>query len=687
MWYLMNKIKYALMAGLSSLAFGSGVVAQDGDDQRQIEEIIVTTPYQRQQFDLLQSTSVLSEEAIKQNLETNIGETLASLPGIESSYFGPGAGRPIIRGQGGDRLLVLVDGIGSIDASNTSPDHAVAGELITAERVEVLRGPASLLFGSSAAGGVVNVIDGRIPSKLPEDGVNATFFSRYGTNDDEASFAGSATFALGQNVAVHADGFYRDTGNIKVPGFALSDAAREEELEEGADEDEFEFRRIGNTDIENYGGAFGVSSIFERGFLGVSVNVTENEYGVPIAEEHGHGEEEGKEEEEAPIRIDLEQVRLDLKGALDFDGIFEQAKLRFSYGDYEHRELEGDEVGTTFLNDGFEGRLELVQRARGGWKGALGVQVRQRDFEAIGDEAFIPPNKTWQAGFFTLQEYNFAHWIVEASGRLETLDIENSFLNTDQKFTPFSVALGLSHLWNDWLRAGVQLYRTERAPSAEELFSNGPHFATNSFEVGNETLRKEEALGGEFSIRANRERVQAGVTVFFTDYDNFIVQRLTGEEEDGLPILAYSGTNARFWGIEAEADATLYDGDAFDIVFDLGADFVRASDRGIGEPLPRIPAKSATLGLEGQSEFLDGRIDVELVDTQDRISAFETPTSGYALLNLGLTYRPFGDESDLSFSLQARNLTDEEARRHTSFLKEILPLPGRNFRLSARYRF
>lgn len=645
----MRLLKSTLLGSLSILslpALASETTAPPG-----LEEIIVTAPYERQQFDILQSTSVLDEAHIKEHLEGNLGETLASLPGVSSSYFGPGASRPIIRGLGSERLRVLVDGIGTIDASNTSPDHAVASEVLTAERIEVLRGPASLLFGSSAAGGVVNVIDGRIPSSVP-DAVEGAVFARYGTNDDEATIAGSLTAGIAEHLAIHADGFYKDTNDIKTDG-----------------------TRFENTDTESYGGTFGLSGVFDTAYLGASVSYNESNYGVPISE----GDED--------IRIDLEQLRFDVKAGLDLDGFFNQAKFRFSYGDYEHAELEGVETGTVFNNQGYEGRFELVQAPHGNWKGAIGVQFRGRDFEAIGEEAFIPANDTLQLGFFALEEYVLEHWIFEASTRIEYVDVEQSALNIQRDFTPISFAFGASHLWSDWLRGGIQIYRTERAPSAEELFSNGPHFATSSFEQGNAGLKEEIAWGGEATIRAQKERAGASITFFFTDYDDFIVQNFTDEIEDDLPVFAYSQTDARFFGLELEADATFYDGENFELVGDIVADFVRATDRNLNQPLPRIPAKSALIGLEGRTEQFDGRIEVELVDDQKRVSQFESPTNGYALLNLGLTWRPFGDDHDVSLLFQARNLTDEDARRHTSFLKDILPLPGRNFRFSARYKF
>ncbi|MFZ5608353.1 MAG: TonB-dependent receptor [Pseudomonadota bacterium] len=687
----------AALAALTATAFSclapSAALAQQGGktpgqnvdmhkDHDKVEEIIVTAPFQRQQFDILQATSVLAGEALDRALETSIGETLARLPGIESSYFGPGVNRPVIRGLGGDRLRILIDGIGAIDASNVSPDHGVVGELVTAERVEVLRGPASLLYGSSAAGGVVNIIDGRIPSAMPAGAADGTLYGRYASNGDEASLAGSVNVGLGGKLALHADGFFRDTGDIRAPGFAFSPALRaartQEAVAAGEDPPTFSRGRLDNTSTQSYGGTGGLSYVFDRGFLGAAVSTYQSNYGVPLE----------KEEATAPgVRIALDQWRVDMKGAVAFDGFFEEAKLRFGYGDYQHSELEGDAIGTTFLNQGWESRLELVQRAQAGHKGAIGLQVRRRDFSALGAEAFVPPNDTLQVGLFTLQDYQLAHWNLELSGRYERVTVKNTTLGESRAFNPVSVSAGLSHLWGETVRAGLALYRTERAPAAEELFSNGPHLATGAFEQGDSGLVEEVGLGGEATLRINTRHLTTDVALFYTRYDNFVFERFTGAQEDGLRVLQFSQTGARFLGAEVEMEAHLYETPGWQLRADATADFVRATDRTAGEPLPRIPPKSLTLGMNGESENWLGRVEVELAAKQARLSSFETETSGYAVVNADLTWRPMGERGGLALMLQGRNLNDTEARRHTSFLKDQLPLPGRSVRLAARFDF
>ncbi|RME63189.1 MAG: TonB-dependent receptor [Alphaproteobacteria bacterium] len=276
---------------------------------------------------------------------------------------------------------------------------------------------------------------------------------------------------------------------------------------------------------------------------------------------------------------------------------------------------------------------------------------------------------------------------IELSGRYEHVATDNRALAVQRRFDPISVSAGLSYDWADGVRTALNLYRTERAPAAEELFSDGPHLATAAFEVGDPALAKEVARGGEASLRIEAESVSFTLTGFFTDYRDFIFEAFTGDEEDGLPVLAFAQASARFLGGEAEAAARLYDGPIWQVRADLAADIVRATNRAQDEPLPRIPPKSLLVGLGAFSNAVDARLDVELAASQNRIGARESATPGYAALHADLTWHPLGQAGGLRVILQGRNLTDSVMRRHTSFLKDILPLPGRSVRLAARLDF
>ena len=719
----MFRLTAAVVCGLSTAVGVSqpGFSQDDGDrDQEEspLEQMVISaSPLGRSQFETIVGTTVLADDDLARRLEGSIGETLRREPGISSTFFGPGASRPVIRGLGGDRIRVLDAGIGSIDASATSDDHAVAVESALAERIEVVRGPATLLYGSSAAGGVVNVFDGRIPDAVPEGGfdIGARFSHSTVDNGNEAS--GAATVKVGSlgdaDLVIHADGFYRDTENYEIPGFAESalfraaeeeEEGHEEEGEEGHDEEEEEeaFGIVENSDIESKGGSGGVSLIFDNGFIGISAKVLDSNYGVPGGhghEEEGHEEEgheeEGhdEEEEEEAVRIDLEQTRIDLHGELDADlGPFQKAKLRIGYADYEHRELEGPgEVGTVFSNEGWEGRLELVQGTpanQPGLNGAVGVQWRFRDFSAIGEEAFVPPTESRQFGIFAVEEYVSGDWRFELGGRYEHTSHTVVETGLKRSFDGFSVSGGVGFAPSENWFAGVTAFRTARAPATEELFANGPHLATNAFEVGNPDFGKEKAYGAEGTLRYQIGEYTFAVNGFATSYNDFIALIPTGEEEDGLPVFEFQALSATFIGLEAMIDAHIGVVGPVDLHADAAVDLVRADTNALGnDNLPRIPPINAIIGAEARSAYADFRIEGEFAAAQNRNAEFELPTEGYQVLNMFLTVYPLGEDRNLALEIKAANLTDAEARLHTSFLKDLAPLPGRNFRLTARANF
>ncbi|HZB69591.1 MAG TPA: TonB-dependent receptor, partial [Sphingomicrobium sp.] len=418
-------------------------------------------------------------------------------------------------------------------------------------------------------------------------------------------------------------------------------------------------------------------------------------YGVPMrpGAEHHHDEEgggepeEGEEEHGAPVSIDLRQVRGDLRGEYKLDeGFLEGIRLRVGAADYEHTEFEGDEVGTVFKSNGVEGRLELVQRDRGGWRGATGAQYFHRDFEAVGAEAFLPPNTTSQLGLFTLQEFELGEVGVEASARIERTRAESDPIDIGRKFTAVSGALGASYALAQHVEVGLNLSRTERAPSAEELFSNGPHIATQAFEIGDPNLTKEKSLGAEAYFRVDRRNLELNVTGFANWFDDFIFESATGEEQDELPVFRYFQRDATYYGFEAELSAELFRSGPFRFVGDAVADYVRATVKD-GGPVPRIPPLRLLGGLEAQSDKIDGRLEIEWVDDQDRVAEFETPTDGHTLVNASLAWRPWGKRRETVVVLSANNIFDVDARRHASFTKGFVPMAGRDIRLSARFSF
>ncbi len=658
---------------------------EHGAEHDHDDEIVVTiTGRERQQFDVIRGSSVIAGDELVRSQSATLGETVASQPGTRSTGFAPGSGRPVIRGLGGPRVRTLQNGVGNIDASVTSPDHYVATEPLLAERIEVLRGAGTLRYGSNAVGGVVNVVDGVIPESIPDGGVKGVIQSNYGTNQDERNLSGAVRLGTGQ-FAVQAQGFGRRGHDLNVPGRPLSSDAQRL-----APDDPFAgvSGRVPSSAIDKaQGGDIGASWIFDRGFLGVGYSRLESRYGLPVAEEEEEGEEEEEEEEGGDILLDSKQNRFHLAGELrEIPGPFRTASLRAVYGDYEHAELEGDETGTVFDNRGFEGRLEFEQRTMGALEGNVGLQVRWRDFEAVGAEAFVPPTETTQWAVFAVEELHLHPFRLEGGLRYEFTDQDASSGLSDRQFHSFSGSVGAAWEIDESNLLGLTLSATERPPIAEELYSDGPHLATGSFEIGDEDLDEEVAYSVELAAKHRGDRLRAGVNLFYTRYEDFIFEAATGEIEDGLPVFRFSQTDADFFGAEVEVRYTLLRRDDVEVHLDAVADWVRGRQTN-DDNLPRIPPLRVLMGAEAESRFVDGRIEVEWVDDQNRNASFERSTDGYTMLHASVTVRPIPQLPQLSLLVQGRNLTNTRARNHVSFLKERVPLAGRDVRFGVRYTF
>lgn len=665
-------------------------------------EIVVTAPFQRDRQDILSGVSVVQGAQLTQALRPTIGETLQRNPGVSSTSFGPNASRPVLRGLQGERVRVLTDGIGSIDVSNTSVDHAVVVNPLLAERIEVLRGPATLLFGSSAIGGVVNVIDKRIPRTIPTEPVHVDLIGTYGSAANERSGAGAIDVPIGDKFVIHADGSYQKTGNLRVGDYVLASSARATALANAGAEDADQLAegvsfadnaalrgKLPNSQSKTWTAGVGAALITDGGSLGVSYSHYDSLYGVPVRYAIRPGEEQ-----EAP-RLDLAQDRVDLRAEVETGGGFlKTIRARAAYASYRHFELEEDgSIGTAFYNKGLEGRIELVQADRGAWKGASGVQYFSRDFNVVGDEAFLPRNSTQQIGFFTLQQLDYGAWKFEGGARYEhsTLTGEPTpdqpqFFDGRRAFDTFSASAGASYGLGDSWRFGINLSRTARAPSAEELFANGPHAGTQAFEVGDPDFKIERSWGLEAVLRGKGEGYSLEASVFYNWFTNFIYEDLTGAVEDGLPVYQFNQAKARYYGFEVQGSATLAKVGGMNLVVDGLADYVRAEIVNVG-PAPRIPPLRLLGGVGLNGTKFDVRAEVEWNDGQDRVTSFETPTDSFTLVNAEINFRPWGNERPLSFALSANNIFDVDARRHASFLKDFAPLAGRDIRITARASF
>jgi len=674
-------------------------------------DIIVTAPFLQSEADVLQGTSILSGEELTRELRPTIGETLARQPGVSATSFGPSASRPVLRGLQGDRVRVLTDGIGSIDVSNTSVDHAVVIDPLLAERVEVLRGPTALLFGSSAIGGVVNVIDTRIPRSVPAKGYRVNAIGSYGSAANERSGGAAADLAFGQLV-LHADGSYLKTDDLEIGGHALSRRQREASLVAAAQpqvvgegEEPIDFAgnaairgRLPNSASETWTAGAGASIITDTGNLGVSYSHYDSFYGVPVRYATAVGQEQ-----EAP-RLDIVQNRIDLRGEVQTGGGFlDRIRVRAGQAKYRHFEVEEDgEIATTFRSNGLEGRVELVQANRDGWQGASGVQYFNRQFDVEGEEAFLPRNETSQTGIFTLQQVDLGGFKAEGglryertSQRAKTADGDLRFFGGDRDFSALSGSLGASVSPVEGIRLGINGSHTERAPSAEELFANGAHAGTQAYELGNPDFRKERSWGVEATLHAHGEGFSFDLSGYHNWFRNFIYENQadggvcqaaadpSGREMD-LPCFQSQQAGARLYGFEADASVRLARLGGMTLNLDGVADYVHATIRG-GGPVPRIPPLRLLGGLEAQGEAFTARAEVEHVFEQDRIAAFETPTADYTLVNASISLRPFGRDNKTTLLLSANNVFDVVARRHASFLKDFAPLAGRDLRATLRF--
>jgi len=655
-------------------------VAQDIGDEDVI--IVTASPLERSIDEAITGQSILSGDDLQDRLAGTIGETLKLEPGLSSTSFGAGASRPIIRGQGGDRVRVLTNGVGSIDASSASPDHAVAVEPAQAERIEVVRGAALLRYGSSGSGGIVNVIDGRIPRDMPDGETDA--YVRIGASSVDS--AGEVAASIDQragNLVFHLDGTYRRAEDYNIPVEGESRAQLAEEGEEVPDDFD-ENRTLENSFAETSSLSGGVSYVGDRGFFGVAVSDFNSTYGIPGG--HGHEEEEGEpegeeEEEEGEVFIELDQQRVDVNGGWELDGPIEKVQLFAGYADYKHTEFEGPgEVGTVFKNEGYEVRAEVIQAERGNWHAAHGVQFRERDFSAIGEEAFVPPSLTQTIGAYTFHEIELGNIHLEGAARYESTLQKNSEIVDKRDFDLFSVSAGGDIHVTDAVRFGGTVFRTERAPTTEELFSNGPHLATNQFEIGDATLDKEVATGVEAAIRHREGNHNVTLNVFYTDYSDYIFETQTAGEEDGLPIFQFVADDAEFYGFEAVGKTQFASAGDFDLSADTLVEYVRAkTDTG---NLPRIPPLSVLTGLEAESDRFKLRGEWEYVAEANDLSAFELPTDDYNLINGFLTWKAPAGAENVALRFSVLNILDSEARQHTSFLKDLVPQPGRNFRFS-----
>jgi iron complex outermembrane receptor protein len=703
-------------------------------DESDIEKLIITAlPLGRSVLQSSTPVSILSGDELEKNQSATLGETLKSMPGVNSTYFGPVASSPIIRGLDGPRVKVVQNGMDSSDASRVGPDHIATTEASTATQIEVLRGPSTLLYGSGAIGGVVNVVDNRLP-KTRQEGLSGRVSALHDTVSNERTVSTDLNGGK-DSFAWHLDAYSRKTDDYDVPEFTLEDGDIVDSLE--------------NSYIDSQGFTAGAGWIGDDVSLSLAYGRLDTEYGIPghaheEDEEHDEdeGEEHSEEEQEEAVFARMKQDRF--QSVLDWKnltGWFTEAHWHNAYTDYQHSEIEDGAVGTTFENDSLESRLWAKHAPVNGWLGVVGLHYKNSDFSAVGEEAFTPSTESTSSALFVLEEKSIGNFLWQLGARLEHVSHkpDNTFFTNsevdanfgDVSYTANSLSAGFVYQLNDSQSFAVNLAHSERAPSSAELFSNGIHISTATYEVGagfdlviddsdpsdveftlvqsNQTVKKEVSNNLDLTYRMQTEHIHANFSVFYNQIDNYLFQQNTGlefhdhedehegehegeelevdeHEEEGLPIYVFSQQDAELYGFEADVDWHLN----ANLRVSAFTDFTRAKlthSNDENTDLPRIPSMRFGAELHWEQDNWHAELGATHYSKQDKIADFETQTDGYTLVSASFNYYLSLDNTDLTFYLKANNLTNELARVHSSFLKDQAPLPARSFVMGAKVSF
>lgn len=651
--------------------------------QQQLQTVVVTgNPLGS--GEVATPSSVLSGNGLILRRGSSLGETLDGLPGVSSSYFGPNANRPVIRGQDGDRIRVLSNAGASLDASSLSFDHAVPIDPLVVERIEVLRGPAALLYGGSAVGGVVNAIDNRIP-KARIDGVSGALETRFGGAAGERAV--SALVETGGNgFAVHADAFGRRTDDLRVPAFdrPLADGSTERRT------------RVVNSASQAHGGAVGGSLVWDRGYLGASVDTYRNDYGI-VAEDD--------------ITIQMRRDKVSLAGEVRMpDGLITTLRGQATGTDYQHQEIEGDgSVGTTFKTRGSDARVEAVHKSirvgTGRIEGSFGMQFETSRFSALGEEAFVPSTRTRQTAAFLLERWTWGEsGHISAGVRAEQVRVrsEGDAAGADaqfgppqeRKFSPRSASIGaVLNLSPQWQLSSNASY-TERAPTSYELYANGVHAATSAYERGDPQQAQERGRNLDVALgwKEGANRIKVGV--FESRFANYIALTATGEPDfvddagDSFPVFAFRGVRARLHGLEVEGTWRAMEG-VRTIDLDAKLDIVRGFNEDDDEALARLAPRRATLGVNLAQGAWTARAEVQHASAQRRVPATDIATSGWTLVNLSASYALNLAERDALLFVKLQNVGNKLAYSSSTIgtVRALSPLPGRSLTAGLRLSF
>ena len=670
--------------------------------------VVMANPLEHTKLDMATPSIVLSADTLAMKRATTLGDILEQEPGMSMSSFGPAVARPVIRGLAGGRVLITNNQMTVQDASITSNDHDVGLEPLLAEQVEVLKGPASLLYGSGAIGGVVNVADGRI-NQYGADGVNGGVEVRLGDSATSEETVIAKITGGDNSFTYYFDAFTTSTDDIEIPGEAESEIYHEAEHagEDHEEEEEGVEGLLENSASKSEGLTAGVTWIRDWGYVGLALNRSTKLYGIP-GEGHAHEEEHGDEdedhmgedhEEEESVSIDMEQTRIDFQAGINnpLDG-FDEWYFGLTNTDYEHVELEGPEVGTLFRNEATEFKTFLKHKPADGWRGIIGLQYTDRDFAAIGDEAFVPPSNTSSTALFVLEEKRIDDLKFELGARFERQSISvDDFSDVDESM--FSFSAGTVFDITDGQRLAINLASSERAPAVEELYSFGEHLATQTFEVGDPNLVPETSLNLDISYRFKADRFSGEINAYWNSFSDFIygqvmpntgsVTDLMGNTvaiDDDFPVVAFRQQDADIRGFEVDVDYQLVTDADYDLTIGFMGEVIEAELANERE-LPRIPPWKMGINLHYDYELLSADLSYTKYRDQNQIGMNELPTLGFDMLDFEIAYRVPVEGQDLLIFLKGKNLLDEEARDHTSYLKDFAPRAGRSLVLGARYQF
>ena len=658
-----------------------------------LESITITAhPLDQTDVDFGVADQNISREKLQES-GTTLGEALKNELGIHSNSFGSGSSRPVIRGQEGARVKVTQNATETMDVSSLSPDHAVTIDPQLAQKIEVIRGPSTLLYGAGSVGGLVNVTDTKIPTQMPENGYEGNVGLRYNSGNDEKMTHAGTTVGLGSNVALRIEGLKRDANNYIAPNY-FHDHDGELEKE----------KRVGNTFSESENVNVGLSWIGERGFAGVSYSNRQDKYGLPghsheyeschphgdhlhCGDDHsghdhsGHDHDEDHAHENGPW-IDMKTERYDFRSELNepFAG-FKKLRAQASYTDYQHDEIEGSEAMTTFKSKGYEGRIELVHNPLAKWEGVWGIQASQQKLDVTGEEATLAPNETQKYSLFGVEHRQFGDFHVELGTRLDHQKVDVDSEQKDFDGNAFSYSGAVNWDFKPNYKLSLVGSHQERLPLAQELYAHGGHFATNTYELGNDSLDNEKSNNVELGLHYDDDKLSYHVHLYHNWFDNYIYAK-TLDQYENFRLIEYSQDKAKFYGTEAEVAYQFND------IYktSLFGDYVRGKID--SDNAPRVPA--GRLGTRINADFDDhwsGSAEYSHVFNQDKFAAYEHETQGYNMVNIGLAYKyPLADRQEAKVFFNANNLLDEQVYEHSSFLSNI-PQMGRNFVIGVDYKF